>query len=376
MTNKLLPLLLATGMTVFWSACKLDSDQIIPINDPPYFLVHYTQTVDALSAKTVTAGLDNVYLFTSYAIGSDDVTTCTGTFSQVHCLSDSCPGRLRFEFRNLQLGQVVLADSLFHLGEHPFKTTELPVGQTVYRTNFYVDSEAMNYTNFNWLFNGQSTAQGAATTFDFNAATDSARVALEASSNSGPTSWVQRIVSLTNTSAVFPQVDILIAPQANNYRLEAIGSGAPIASWNWHNGITLPVFEQDLLEPDYLLTGLSATSHSASARLQGLSPDPGQALHTVNFTHTTTLVTLPADMLQLSSVTLQWTDEWGQVWRSDRGVQEANAQFRVLESQFYQLNELGQSTWEMKVVFTGYLYNQNGERTLFTGEGRVAVAFP
>lgn len=376
MVNKLLLLLLAIGMTIFWSSCKLDSESIGPINDPPYFLMHYTQTVDALPAKTVTAGLDSVYLFTSYATGSDDVITCTGTFSRVYCLSDTCPGRLRFEFRNLQLGQVVLADSLFHLGEHIFKTTELPVGQTVYRTNFHVDSAAVNYTNFNWLFNGQYTAQGAATTFDFSTATDSVRVELEAISNSGPTSWVQRFVALTDTSAVFPKVDLLISPQANNYRLEAISSGAPIATWNWHNGTVQPVFEQDLLQPDYLLTGLSATSHSASARLHGLSPDPGQALRTANFTHTATLVTLPADTLQLGSVALQWTDEWGQVWRSDRGVQEANAHFRVLESQFYELNELGQSTWEMKVVFTGYLYNRNGERTLFTGEGRVAVAFP
>ncbi len=369
-------LLFGIGMTVFWSACKLDSDQIDPINNPPYFLIHYTQTVDTLSDKTVTAGLDSVYLFTSYATGSDDVVTCTGTFSEVYCLSDTCPGRLRFEFRNLQRGQVVLADSVFRLGEHPFKTTEVPVGQTVYRTFFQVDSQAINYTNFNWLFNGQSTAQGAATTFDFSTVSDSASVELEASSNTGPTSWVQRTVSLSTTSAVFPKVDILISPQSNSYRLQAISSEAPVVAWNWHNGTSQSVFEQDTLHSNYLLTGLSETDHAASARLHGLSPDPGKPLHTVNFTQTTSLVTLPADTLQLGSVALQWTDAQGNTWRSDRGIQEANSQFRVLESQFYELNELGQNTWQMKVVFSCYLYHQNGERTLFTGEGRVAVAFP
>ena len=99
-------------------------------------------------------------------------------------------------------------------------------------------------------------------------------------------------------------------------------------------------------------------------------------LRTANFTHTTTVVTLPADTLQLGAVALQWTDAQGQVWRSDQGPQASGAVFQVLDAGPYELNELGQPTWQMQVVFSCQLYNRLGQWISFSGEGRIAVAYP
>ncbi len=367
MTQKVLGLLLV----LFWAACK--SDDPYSTEDPPYFVLHYTAS--NLPEQTVTAGLDSIYLFTDYSIGHDDVVTCVGTFAQVQCLDDTCAGRLSFEFRNTKIGQVALPDSIFRLGEHSFKTTQPSAGQTIYRTTFRADT-TFGYTDFLWLFQNQYSAQGSVTTFDFNSSSDSARVELQATRNNGPESRVQRQISFFGPVTAFPSVDLLISPQPTDYRIEAISSGSPISGLSWNNGIALPVFEDTLLQSTYMVTALNFSGSTATASLQGLSPDPGTTQGTANFTHTTTLLTLPPDTLQFGTVTIQWTDDNRKIWRSDQGPQQANSTFKVLETKLYELNEQGQPTWQMQVDFTCILYNQNGQHIPFVGKGLIAVAHP
>lgn len=374
MIQKVLLLLLPL---VFWSACRQDSDLPDPVDGMPVFSVEYT--ADTLPARRVTAGLDRIYLFSGYATDGQDVLTCTGTFTSVQCLSDTCAGRLTFEFRNTRRGQVVLTDSLFHLGEYSFKTNAPPAGPTVYRTTFRADT-TLGYTDFFWLFEDQYAAQGSLPTLDFSSTTDSIRVELQATRNSGPTSRVQRRVSLAGSDTAFPRLDLSITPQANTYRLEAVSSGASVTGLSWNNGTMQSTFEQDSLQPSYTVTALDMAGqagNAASARLQELPANPGVTLRTANFTHLTTVAFLPADTLQLGTIALQWTDALGQVWRSDQGPQEPNMVFQVLEMGPYELNEQGQKTWQMQVSFTCQLYSLNtGERIVFAGKGHIAVAYP
>ena len=191
-------------LTMCWSACSVKDDGLPPnIQEPPYFSVSYQ--ADMLAEQTVIAGEEGAYLFTDYSTGSNDVVTCTGTFAKVQCQTDTCAGRLRFEFRNAQIGSVVFADTLFQLGDHA-------------------------------LF--------------FN------------------------------------------------------------------------------------------------------------------------------DTLQLATVVLRWTDQSGQVWRSDLGPQEPGfSNFQVLATQPYELNEQGQKTWQILVNFVCRLY-RDGVSIPFSGQGRIAVGYP
>ncbi len=365
-----------TLLVLCWSACKQDALQSDPGNTSPYFSIHYT--ADSLASDSLVAGLRNVYLFTSYAIDQQDVVTCRGAFAGVQCLFDTCASSLRLEFRNNQLGQMVPAETVFYLGEHPFKSNEPTTGPAVYRTTLRADT-SLGYTAFHWLLEDQYPAQGSTSTFDFSSHVDSVRVELQASRNSGPLSRVRRRVSLVGSDTAFPKLDLLITPQANNYRLEAISLGAPITALTWSNDTILPIFDQDSLQPTYLVMALDAAgnaNNAASARLQGVPSSLGAVARTANFTYTTTLVHLPSDTLQLGTMALQWTDAQGQVWRSDQGPQEPSAAFQVLDTQPYELNEQGQKTWQMEVVFTCQLYHLNGQRITFSGRGRVAVAYP
>ncbi len=111
-------------LSMYWSACKNDAELPPNVYEPPYFSVTYQ--ADMPAEKTVTAGLESVYLFTDHSTGTDDVVTCTGTFNKVPCQIETCAGRLHFEFRNAQIGSVVFPDTVFHLGAHPFFVDTLP----------------------------------------------------------------------------------------------------------------------------------------------------------------------------------------------------------------------------------------------------------
>lgn len=359
-------------LALFWSACRADADLPLPGEEPPYFSMLYAG--DSLLAQTVVAGVADVYLFTEYAAGTDDVLTCSATFTEVQCPADTCPGRLRLAFRNAQLGSVVLAGAVFGPGERAFRTNAPQAGPTVYRTTLRADT-VPGYSGFNWTFNMNAFAQGSPVTYDFTQP-DSTQVNLSAIRTGGLHSTVQRRIPLSTPGPVFPQVDILVTPQGNAFRLEAIGSGPAITGILWSDGSNQPVHLQDSLAPVYSVTVTNAQGYTASARLEGLPADPAASLQTANFSTETTLITLPPDTLQLGTVSLEWTDPSGQIWRSDRGEQGAGTHFEVLESAPYELNEYGQKTWQMKVAFVCRLYNAQGQSRAFSGQGRIAVAYP
>ncbi|MEO6038186.1 MAG: hypothetical protein ABIQ93_07210 [Saprospiraceae bacterium] len=361
-------------LTCCWSACKLESDLDPSVIEPPYFTVAYQANNQA--QLKVAAGLENAYLFTDFSIGGDDVLTSTGTFSDVQCLADTCAGRLRFEFRNTQIGSVVLPESIFHLGFHAFASDSTQTGTLVYRTTFQVEADTgQGYTDFHWNFNDLYTAEGSNVTLDFPIDPNFARVTLQAQRDNGLVSTVVRTVSLATSGTLFPSVNMFISPQGNGYSLEALHSG-PFAELSWNNGLTQPTFSVDSLQPAYSVTVNDASGLTAIAGLDGLPTDPGTSLRTVNFSSSTILIPILTDSLRLGTLVLQWTDQSGQVWRSDLGPQAPASSFQVLESKPYELNELGQQTWQMQVSFTCQLYNNDGLSIPFSGTGRIAVAYP
>ncbi len=353
------------------SACKADLDVIAPIGgeDTPYFSVTYRP--DSTAQKTVVAGVDNVYLYTDFKIGSDDVITSTATFTQVQCLADNCPGRLRFEFRNTQLGSVVLADSAFHPGYHSFKVNDPPSGAKVYHVVFQADT-TVGFTSFLWTFDNTFFMEGSQAPVNFPGNADSVLVKLQASRMNGPTSTVQRWVSLSGSTA-YPGVDILISPQGNDFQLSALPTGI-FTSLLWNNGQTQPVFTDNPLHSNYMITAGSLSGHAAEAGFTALPANLTTIMHTANFSTSVSLQ--PLDPRQRGTVALQWTDPEGHIWRSDRGPQLPGSRFQVVEGKAYELNELGQYTWQMQVAFICYLYNDSGQRRPFSGTGQIAAAYP
>ena len=366
---KNLPLLLI--LTIFWSACQLKSDPAPNVQDPPYFTVTYN--TDSLQNHEVVAGLDNVYLFTDYSVGADDVATCFGTFSDVQCQSNNCAGQLRFEFRNNQLGSVVLADSLFRLGTYTFSSEHPPVGSIVYR-NFFQVNAAANYSAFNWQFGNGASSTDATVTLDFPEGAGPISVQLKAKSNSGPLSEVNRLISPTLSGVAFPNVDIRITSQNSIYNLEALHTG-PMVGIDWSNGSSQFAFMVDSLEPVYKAVVQDTLGHEAYAQFSGLPKNIVGSLRTLNFTKSITEIYAPSDSLQFGRVAIQWTDSQGKVWRSDRGTQPVS-KFQVIETAPYDLNEKGDYTRQMIVSFSCLLYDDNGASRPFSGEGRIGVAYP
>jgi hypothetical protein len=109
--HKILLSILLAGL--IWSACT-KSDAPDGGFDTPVFLV-------GLEADSIgglyTAGLDGVYLFTRVERGDDRVLVMSGTFADASCATGSCPGSVRFEFRNANMENFAKPDSLFGIDQ-------------------------------------------------------------------------------------------------------------------------------------------------------------------------------------------------------------------------------------------------------------------
>lgn len=75
-------------------------------------------------------------------------------------------------------------------------------------------------------------------------------------------------------------------------------------------------------------------------------------------------------------VAIQWVDQNGQIWRSDRAIQQGSAYFHIVKSEPYFNNEKGQTTQKMEIAFSCQLFKEGGQEILFDGRGVMAVAYP
>ncbi len=84
-----------------------------------------------------------------------------------------------------------------------------------------------------------------------------------------------------------------------------------------------------------------------------------------------------ADSLQLSKITIVYTNTEGIQYRSDRQPQEPNATIKILEVDEYDTNEKGEKTKKLTLEFTCRLWNEQGSFIDVTeGKAVIAVAYP
>lgn len=351
---------------LLWAACQ-KAELPPPSFDDPVFSIEFSAA--PLPSQSVVAGENEVYLFTRHITDGQE-TVSTGAFSQSDCPDADCPGSLTFEFRS-ELSGVFDADAVFHLGNFTFVSSDTSGGTTLYRTNFFADS-TVGYDSFSWKINDQSVGAGTSIAINFSDNTPRL-VELEAQKTSGLKSTVRRIASLTNPGgSTFPVVGIAIEQDSSfGYQLIAETSGAPYDFLFWNTGDTTDFLYTDVLDTLYSVT-IFADSIESSAVFIGLSA-ADVPLRSADFSYTVEPIFIPAPV---GEVSIQWVDDAGTVWRSDRGPQSANVRFTVSQSEAYRENENGQKTRKMQVAFECLLFDDAGQGRPFTGTGTIAVAHP
>lgn len=351
---------------MLWAACKKE-DLPPGGTGTPVFTANYT-TPGTINSS-VTAGVSSIYLFTDFQTDNQNTIVCSGTFAATNCPSGNCPGSLRFEFGTVQAGTAFSPDSVFAPGLRTYRIMDVP-SDTVFRTTFF----PVNPTGFilyDWNVNGQLTGQGDTFVYD-SPGLSPLTVELKSLNDQGFISTVKRTISLTNPGELYPSVDISITNDSIIYNLTALTSGTQVISTIWNTGDTTAAFLTDFLSGDYSVTVTDDFQSTASAALENLSPD-GVPLQTANFSYFTAPVLLPGAN---GAVSIQWVDDQGKIWRSDRNLQPPGSAFQVLESMPYDPNENGSKTRKMRVSFQCKLFNDAGESRDFSGTGVIAVAYP
>jgi len=349
-------------LLLLWSACQKGA---LPpsSSDVPVFIVGFS--TDSINDQSVTAGQNEVYLFTSYFTEGQEIFSA-GTFAKEDCPGGNCPGSLTFEFRHSGL------DSAFSLGSYNFIGTDPPSGSPIYFTTFSVLPNS-GFNSFFWKINDINAGQGATLVREF--LNDSTKlVELRAETSSGLISTAQRTISIANPSGTsFPIVSIDIQQDSSfGYQLGAVTAGSPAQTFEWSTSDTTNIIFLDLLDENIGVTVMDGNNSTASAQFEHLSPND-VPVRSAGFSYTVQKIFPPVFP---GNVRIEWVDPQGGIWRSDWDSQPADAFFQVLESEPYEKNENDEETQKMRVTFSCRLFSATGDGRNFSGSGVIAVARP
>lgn len=161
-----------------------------------------------------------------------------------------------------------------------------------------------------------------------------------------------------------PGLAVVINTDPNSFFvLNAISAGgqAPF-SYLWNNGATGPSIQVFQPGTDYCVTVTDATGMQASSCV--VAPFAGTVMCVASFAYQSDqeieIIPTTGDSLQLKTVTLEYIDSDGSVFRSDRQPQPPGAYFIVDETKPFEPNEHGNPTLLIKARFSGTLFSENG----------------
>lgn len=337
--------------------------------EDPVFMATYLDSI------TVTAGLDGIYHFTRLELGDENVSTSINAFADARCPEADCPGSLRFEFRSIEF-----TDSTFSGGQYPYTVPDSLVATPyAYGVDLAWGDIFNVFTNFQFELIGldSTTLASPASSISIDLPNIPHEVYLRGYGSNGLTS-VTYSSFLPSEPAASPKVSIKATGIGPSVSLAAFQdfSGSTVTHYFWNTGDTSAAIIVDSTQilPLYTVTVTDEQDNTASASL-GALPFP---LDTPIRTPTVGIVSNPRlNLLQLGTVAIQWVDSAGSVWRSDLGAQQSgNSIFKVISSEAYEVNELGNPTLKLVVAFKCLLYTKSGEKRWFEGEGIIAMARP
>lgn len=354
-------------LVLAWSACQ--KAELPPtVIEPTIFSVR-----DTLNKINLTAGIDRIYLYARTDRDAQQISVFSGTFSEENCLpAAACPGSMRFEFRNLNPDVTVFPEEVFREGERQYADQSSAVFDSIYRTTFVAPA---GYASYNWVLDSVDKRSGQVVVKDFQSA-DPVKVVLSMSGGNLPVT-IRRTVSISGKET-FPAVQIGIERGGTSdsiYLIHAKSSGLPIIQYRWFPD-TIQVeqeYQTMKLENQYAVTVTDNMGNTASVQVDSVFA-VSQSFSSSDFTYNVQ-PTVTGDPFQLGRVAIQWVDQQGVVWRSDRSKQTGGAYFLVTSGEPYEPNETGQKTYKMNVQYRCTLYNPLFQGRDFQGSAVIAVAY-
>lgn len=328
----------------------------------------------------IEAGIDDYYMSSSHGKDALNVLTFQGNLSRPSCRD--CGEELLIEISNNEL----LED-----GQSPNIDNALQVGSYFYRNQntvsdiYVVDFQSENsgtsgIESSSWDFGDGGLSTEVNPQYSYEAPTDlNPEVCLTTRDENGCTSLICNEVSLDSTDCT---VDFAYEMDESTgfVSFMDLSEGVPPLQHRWNFG---DGFGASLGNPGYYFGNMGAfqvcltvtdATGCKKTLCKNIGTDP--SFCSSNFTYSVNKVVGP-QVPQLSKVLVQWTDENGKVYRSDKQPQAASSNFEILSSDAYSANEKGEATRKLEIQFSCVLYAEDGStRQMDIREAVIAVAHP
>ena len=352
---------------LFASCSKYQDWDPVSGEDTPVFNVLFTS---GSVKNTVSAGLENVYLFTDFQIDSNKL-NLSGTFANADCKESVCPGTLKFTLR-------LDKDNFYpeKWNYYSFLRNSDPL------VNFQtLTVSATDTTNRDFsirMFGLESTTSPLSVNIFNN---DPVEIKVDATDR---TNQVSSSVKMRYMPA-YPdscQAARLLAKVENGtatFRAEINGTNL---NYSWNNGAqdTNFIIINDIGVADNHFE-VTVTSPDAGCQaittLSNLPDDTGNQW--ISSTGAEISISGLQNSQEQSGISIDWTDGSGNQFSSINFDQPGDSYFKILDIEPYELNENGQQTLKLTIDFRCLLIGQNSpsqEPMDFTGSGTIGIAVP
>jgi PKD repeat protein len=337
------------------SGCKKTDPVIAPSNTPVFY---FNGTINGAQTK-LQAGVNNYYMFTSYALDANGVYDFMGELKNYSCPT-YCNGSLKISIKDYRKYAVAPTsiDSAIFPGYYSFAT---PAGTS---SQFYVPFK-------DTLYNGI----GQTYQWDFGDGTTSNQH-LPSHVYSHPGIYPVSLTVQSGTCSSSLSNDVMIGQVGNPILMavagtptanvvgfvSSVGGGAGTFTYNWDFG-----------DGNTVNTGtVSSTTHTYSSGVYASTLSVTDAANTTAVCHTNvgtqsaatcymnfypSFITQIPNPTNLSNVTIEWRDAGGTLYTSADNNQPNKSMFKIISVDNYQNNSAGQATKKIHAKITCTLYN-------------------
>lgn len=332
------------------------------------------------TSLNIEAGKDEYYMSSSYRKDDLNVWAFQGNFIRPSC--NDCGEELLIEISN---------NERLDPGQNPNIAEALKVGAYTYRNQntvsdiYVVDFLSENTGNSgleaaNWDFGDGGLSAEMNPQYRYEDPNDlNPQVCLTTKDEDGCTSLICNEIRLDSAAC---KVDFSYEMDENTGFVSFMdkSEGVPPLQYRWNFG---DGFGASLGNPGYYFGNMGAfqvclTVTDATGCRQTLCKNIGTnpSFCSSNFTYSVNKVSGP-QVPQFSKVLIQWTDENGKVYRTDKQPQGIESSFDIRTSEPYKENEKGESTQKLSLQFACLLYAEDGTMiSLDVQDAVIAVAHP
>lgn len=374
-------------LIIFLTDCK-KIEVPDPISGDPVFTLEGLLQGDSIA---IIAGDDDYFMFTSTSADQNGVFEFLGHLRPEDC--ENCGPALKIRFRDVAINnaQMVDVNAAIHPGSYPFYNSTVSE-EIQYIANFMAEhsnSADANPVSYEWDF-GDGNFSLQANPQHIYENDDDKVVRLEIRDDQNCISKYEKTITFDSNNLVNCGVDFTIEPVQNGtfLQLQAAGTGTAPFSYLWNTGAANASLFYPLQVDSFpfalnFCVTINDSIGCTSSRckdvylLNPIGNDIGYC--SASFSAETMRDTLSQfDPLQFSTVVIEYTDDRGELYRSDLGEQLPGTHFfEVLSVEDFMDNSDELPTKKLNLHFSCLVYTPDGAMLeLKEVQSVFAIAYP